>query len=58
MIFATLSLSLSAGGPALSIFGVMIFWGVILGATVVLAEVAPSPPSSQVNSQLSSIVEP
>ena len=34
IIFATLGLSLSGNGPALSIIGVMIFWRVILGTGV------------------------
>jgi len=34
MIFATLALALTAGGPSLSIFGVMIFWRVVLGTGV------------------------
>jgi MFS transporter, PHS family, inorganic phosphate transporter len=34
IIFATLALSLSGTGPALSIVGVMIFWRVILGTGV------------------------
>ena len=34
IIFATLSLALSGEGPAQSIFGVMIFWRVILGTGI------------------------
>jgi|SRR5579859_3585182 len=34
IIFATLALSLSAQGPAISIVGVMIFWRIILGTGV------------------------
>jgi MFS transporter, PHS family, inorganic phosphate transporter len=34
IIFATLALSLSAQGPAVSIIGIMIFWRVILGTGV------------------------
>jgi PHS family inorganic phosphate transporter-like MFS transporter len=34
IIFATLALALTAGGPALSLIGVMIFWRVILGTGI------------------------
>src|SRR5436190_12045742 len=34
MIFSTLALSICGGGPSLNLFGVMIFWRVILGTGV------------------------
>ena len=34
IIFSTLALALAGGGPSLSIFGVMIFWRVILGTGI------------------------